>query len=211
MSLGQELGIVKPVNRNTDTCYTWLPWSWKAGSWHAYVLLHPPWPQNFKHCEQHLSLPGSQASFPTSSIPAARSNFFSVTCLIRFLLVNQPFGTLPDAAICYSPEALLNHLVSANTVRLEGWSQAPPGWWTWPGDAEGRLGHCSHLSSHFWRITNLLWQPSHLVRLNSKRFELHLLLHSWMFHLLYPVGWLVGVEVGWLAGTLSFLSFFFFL
>lgn len=36
-------------------------------------------------------------------------------------------------------------------------------------------------------------------------------LHSRMFHLLYPVGWLVGVEVGDLLELFSFFIFFFFL
>lgn len=65
--------------------------------------------------------------------------------------------------ICYLQKHCSLHL-EYHALSL-GWCRT-----CWPGDAEGSLGHHSQLSSHLWplRITSLLWQPSHLVRLNRK-------------------------------------------
>lgn len=182
---------------------------WKAGGWHAYVSVFILMLGIL--CQLWIGIYSlGSAGYPsTRPPPAARGDLSSdlshqvPTCESALRYFTRCSVSATSRKHCSL------HLVYL-ALRSLAWSSL--GWCrTWPGDAEGRLGHCSHLSSLLWllRITNLLWQPSHLVRLNRKEVELHLPPFQDV-PLISCVGWLVGVEVGWLAGTLPFLSFFFF-
>lgn len=75
----------------------------------------------------------------------------------------SPLALYQMQYICYLQKHCSLHL-EYHALSL-GWCRT-----CWPRDTEGSLGHHSQLSSHLWplRITSLLWQPSHLVRLNRK-------------------------------------------
>ena len=112
-------------------------------------------------------------------------------CLIRFLLVNQPFGALPDAVYLLPPEALLTppwvsctkfglmQNLLASRYRGKPWAPLPT-----------LLSPVTPEDYKFTLTTKPSCQAEQEGGWNST------FLPSRMFHLLYLVGWLVGVEMG---------------
>ena len=132
------------------------------------------------------------------------------TCLIRFLFVNQPFGTSPDAVYLLPPEALLTPPCVPRTekfgLKFTGLMQNLA--WRCRGKAWALLPPLlSPVTSQDYKFT-LATNPS--CQVEQEGGWNSTFLHSRIFHLLYPVGWLVGAEVGDLLELFPLFIFFFF-